>query len=78
VTELGQSRVLTDLCLTGLNDRQARRAVTLLARASTEHDVAERLLGTLLPRVAEVVVDIDGPPEVLISVANAIPIHRWP
>src|ERR1035441_10876310 len=70
---LGSSAVLAQRCLTGLNEPQARRAVILLARASTEHDIAERLLGRLLPLVSDVVANIEAPHETLISIANAIP-----
>jgi hypothetical protein len=73
VTELAASPELAKGCLSGLSERQARRALLLLARAATEDDVAERLLRRLLPFVAQVVEDIDAPLEVLVSIANAIP-----
>jgi hypothetical protein len=73
VMELSRSAALTRACLSDLGERQARRAVLLLARAATEHDIAERLLRRLLPLVAQVIEDIDAPLETLVSIANAIP-----
>ena len=73
VSQLSRSETLTRTCLSGLENRQARRAVLLLARAATEDDIAERLLRQLLPLVAKVVEDIDAPLETLVSIANAIP-----
>jgi hypothetical protein len=73
VIELGSSEAFARRCLTGLNERQARRAIILLARAATEHDVAGQLLGRLLPLVSHVVSEIQAPPGALISIANAMP-----
>ncbi|HUY49966.1 MAG TPA: tetratricopeptide repeat protein [Streptosporangiaceae bacterium] len=73
VGQLGESEELAQACLTDLGERKARRAVLLLARAATEDDIAERLLGRLLPLVARVVEEIDAPLETLVSIANAIP-----
>jgi Tetratricopeptide repeat len=73
VTELAASTDLAKSCLSELAERQARRALILLARAATEDDVAESLLRRLLPFVAQVVEDIHAPLEVLVSIANAIP-----
>lgn len=73
VTQLGQSEAFARRCLTGLNERQSRRAIILLARAATEHDTAGQLLSNLLPLVANVVADIQAPLPILISIANSIP-----
>ena len=73
VTELAASPELAKACLSELSERQARRALLLLARAATEDDVAESLLRRLLPFVAQVVEDIHAPLDVLVSIANAIP-----
>lgn len=73
VNQLGKSRPLAQACLTGLGERQARRAVLLLARAATEDDIAEQLLVRLLPLVSHVAEEVDAPLETLESIANAIP-----
>ncbi len=73
VGQLSGSAMLAQACLTDLDQRQARRAVLLLARAATENDAAERMLSRLLPLAAQVVAEIDAPLETLVSIANAIP-----
>ena len=73
IGELGASAALAQACLTDLDERQARRAILLLARAATENDVAERMLERLLPLAARVVEEIHAPLETLVSIANAIP-----
>lgn len=73
VSQLATSAGLAKSCLSDLSERQARRALLLLARAATEDDIAERLLRRLLPLAAQVVEDIDAPLPVLVSIANAIP-----
>jgi tetratricopeptide (TPR) repeat protein len=73
VSALGESEALTQAFLSDLGERQAHRALLLLARAATEDDIAERLLRRLLPLVAQVVEGIDAPLETLVSIANAIP-----
>ena len=73
VTQLAASPAFAERCLTGLTERQARRAVILLARASAEHDTAGQLLGRLLPLIASVVENLHAPHDTLISIANAIP-----
>lgn len=73
VSQLATSAELAKACLSDLSERQARRALLLLARAATEDDIAERLLRRLLPLAAQVVEDIDAPLPVLVSIANAIP-----
>jgi hypothetical protein len=64
VLQLGSSEAFARMCVTGLNERQARRAILLLARAATEQDEAGELLGRLLPLLSDVVSEIQAPPEV--------------
>ena len=71
--ELAASHKLADNCLTDLNERQARQALMLLARASAEHRAARELLEPALYRFPEVLGGIEAPREVMIAVANAIP-----
>jgi len=72
-SELDKSADLATACLTHLNERQAVRALVLLARASSEHEAARRLLEPALFRFAEVLPSIDAPQEGLIAIAHAIP-----
>jgi hypothetical protein len=71
--ELEASAELAQSCLTGLDDRQARRALILLARASDELRAARALLEPALFRFSAVVAGIDAPRETMIAIANAIP-----
>jgi tetratricopeptide (TPR) repeat protein len=71
--ELAASPELAQQCLTNLNARQALRAVTLLARASSDYPEAETLLSETLPVVAEVIADMQAPAETLNAIFNAIP-----
>jgi hypothetical protein len=71
--ELTASGDLARGCLTGLDARQALRAVTLLARASSEYPEAEELLRQTLPSVADVIADMYTPAETLTVIFNAIP-----
>jgi tetratricopeptide (TPR) repeat protein len=73
VTQLAASPAFAERCLTGLTERQARRAVILLARASAEHDTAGKLLGQLLPLISSVVENLHAPHDTLVSIANVIP-----
>src|SRR5262249_57991951 len=73
VTQLAASDTLAAQCLTDLDDRQTRRAVVLLGRASTDDPAAQPLLERLLPLLHRVVADLDAPTETLIALANAIP-----
>jgi Tetratricopeptide repeat/Anaphase-promoting complex subunit 5 len=72
-TELAASPELAQACLTGLDERQARQALILLARASAEHQAAEAMLERALFTFPQVVAGIQAPREVMIAVANAIP-----
>jgi len=73
VCELAESLELTSACLTSLDAFQARRVLTLLARASIDDPEAEPLLERVLPAVAAFVADIEAPPETLAAIYNAIP-----
>jgi hypothetical protein len=73
VRELAASPELSQACLTSLDSRQARRAVTLLARASSDDSEAEALLSQPLPDVADFIVGLDAPRETLTAIFNAIP-----
>jgi tetratricopeptide (TPR) repeat protein len=71
--ELGASPQLARACLTGLDARQALRAVTLLARASSDYPEAEELLRQTLPGVAGLIAGMPAPAETLTVIFNAIP-----
>ena len=73
VRELIASPELSQACLTSLDSRQARRAVTLLARASSDDPDAEALLSQTLPDVADFIVGLDAPRETLTAIYNAVP-----
>ena len=73
VRELVASPELSQACLTSLDSRQARRAVTLLARASSDYPDAEALLSQTLPNVADFIVGLDAPRETLTAIHNAVP-----
>jgi hypothetical protein len=68
VAQLEHSHEFAAACLTNLNARQARRALSVLGRASEES--ALRFLDTLVDQVAD---DVVAPPDTLIAIANAIP-----
>ena len=71
--ELTDSPELTQACLSGLDRRQALRAVTLLARAAADYPKAEELLRNTLPSVADVVAGMHAHVDTLTAVVNAIP-----
>jgi hypothetical protein len=71
--ELADSPELGQACLAGLDSRQALRAVTLLARASSDYPEAEVLLSKTLPDVADLIVGMRAPAETLTAIFNAIP-----
>ena len=73
IAQLTASPALAHNCLTGLNDKQARNAIILLARAATDHATARKYLAQLLPLVSGVLADLQAPHEVLVSIANTIP-----
>jgi hypothetical protein len=73
IRELAALPELSQACLTSLDSRQARRAVTLLARASSDDPEAEALLSQTLPDVADFIIGLDAPRETLTAIFNAIP-----
>ena len=73
VRELAASSDLARACLTNLDARQAQRAVTLLARASSDNPHAETLLSRTLPDVADFIGSLDAPLNTLTAIYNAIP-----
>lgn len=64
---------LADGCLTGLNSRQALRAVSILARASSDYPEAENLFRETLPAVADLIAQMDAPADALTAIFDAIP-----
>jgi Tetratricopeptide repeat len=70
--ELSRSVEFASVCLAGLDGRQARQAVTVLARASADDPHAEELLERVLPDVAQFLADLDAPRETLTAIYNAI------
>jgi tetratricopeptide (TPR) repeat protein len=73
VMQLDRSAAFAERCLTGLDERQARRVLILLARASADHDTAEPYLSGLLPLVSGIIADLKAPHEVFTSIANVMP-----
>jgi tetratricopeptide (TPR) repeat protein len=73
VMQLDRSAAFAERCLTGLDERQARRVLILLARAAADHDTAKPYLSGLLPLVSGVIADLKVPHEVLASIANVMP-----
>ena len=73
VCELAGAAELTKACLTGLDAYQARRVLTLLARASMDDPEAEPLLKGVLPDVAAFLADLAAPPDPRPALYTAIP-----
>jgi tetratricopeptide (TPR) repeat protein len=73
VRELEASPELAEACLDALDPGQARRAVALLGRASTDHPAAAELLSRVVPMVANVLADLDASEQVLEAILNVIP-----
>jgi tetratricopeptide (TPR) repeat protein len=74
VTELTKYPDLARRCLTGLDQRQALRAITLLGRAAADQrEAAGPLLERLLPLVEEVVAGLPAELELLTAISGAIP-----
>ncbi|MQA95046.1 MAG: tetratricopeptide repeat protein [Streptosporangiales bacterium] len=73
VTELAASPELVDALLSGLNDRQALRALTLLGRACDDVPEAGPFLERLLPHLEELVDRLSPDPDLLAAIASAIP-----
>lgn len=73
VRELASSPEFAQACLSSMDGRQARRALTLLARASSDDKHAEALLARTLPDVSGFIEDLDASRETLTAIYNAIP-----
>ena len=74
VAQLTASPKLAERCLTGLDDRQALRAVTLLGRAAVDQQEAiAPLLQRVLPLLEHVVADLPDDLELLTAISDAIP-----
>jgi len=71
--ELDESPGLAHACLTNLNERQARQALILLARASAEYPAARRFFEEALFKFNDVIPAIEAPQDTMIAIANAIP-----
>ena len=74
VAQLSASQTLAEQCLTGLDERQALRAVTLLGRAVSDQQAAAGvLLERVLPLLEQVVAGLPADIELLTAISNAIP-----
>ena len=73
VAELSSSPLLAERCLTGLDESQAVRALTLLGRASTDQLAAGQLLGQVLPFLEGVVEGLPADVDLLTQISAAIP-----
>jgi tetratricopeptide (TPR) repeat protein len=73
VRELTAAPEFARACLTGLDALQALRAVTLLARATSDHPEAEALLGQALPGTASLITGMPVAAQELTAIYNAIP-----
>lgn len=71
--ELTESPALARQCLTGLDHRQARRALILLARAAADQPDARRLLGSALTGFPEMISGGQAPQQVVMAIASALP-----
>lgn len=74
VAELTASEELARRCLSGLDERQALRAVTLLGRAAADQqEAAEVLLEWVLPLLERVIARLPADLGVLTAISDAIP-----
>ncbi len=71
--ELAASAPLAQACLSGLDERQARQALVLLARAAADDPAARPVLESALSGIPEVLAGIEAPRETMIAIANSIP-----
>ncbi|MEV5560382.1 tetratricopeptide repeat protein, partial [Nonomuraea wenchangensis] len=71
--QLSGSAELLEACLADLDERQARRALVILARAAQELDTAGEILQRLLPVVAGEVGSVPAPRETLVALYEALP-----
>ncbi len=73
VAQLTASAELAERCLTGLDERQALQAVTLLGRAAGDQMAARVLLERLLPLLERVVAGLPADIGLLTAISDAIP-----
>ena len=73
VEQLTASQELAERCLSGLDERQALRAVTLLGRAAADEEAAGVLLERVLPLLEQVVAGLPPDVELLAAISAAIP-----
>ena len=74
LAQLTASPELAERCLSGLDERQALRALTLLGRAAVDQQEAARaLLEPVLPLLEQVVAGLPGDVELLTAISAAIP-----
>jgi tetratricopeptide (TPR) repeat protein len=73
VRELAGSRELAGRCLSGLDERQALRAATLLGRAAADQQDAQVLLERVLPLLEQVVAGLPADVGLLTAISDAIP-----
>jgi tetratricopeptide (TPR) repeat protein len=73
VAQLAESPELARRCLTGLGERQALRATTLLGRAAADQPTASVLLEQVLPLLEQVVAELPADVGLLTAISDAIP-----
>ena len=73
VVQLTASPELAGRCLSGLDERQALRAITLLGRAAVDQQQARVLLARVLPLLEQVVAGLPADMELLTAISDAIP-----
>ena len=73
ISELANDPGLAERSLTGLNGRQALRAVTLLGRAAADEEDAAALLEQLLPLIEQVIAELPQDLALLTAVSDVIP-----
>jgi hypothetical protein len=73
VAELAASPELAAGCFSGLDERHALRAVTVLGRAAADQGAAAGLLERLLPLVEQVVAGLPADLRLLTVISDAIP-----
>ena len=73
VAQLTASADLAGRCLSGLDERQALRAITVLGRATADQRAARVLLERLLPLLEQVVAGLPADVGLLTAISDAIP-----
>jgi tetratricopeptide (TPR) repeat protein len=72
-SQLDESPELAEACLNRLDERQARRAMILLAQAVADYPAARLFLERALFRFSDAVSGIDAPRDTMITIVNAMP-----